>query len=521
MNWRSNSLRTAAISRLRANASTLRELCKQHPAAFRVVVRTGTPPETLGPRLLAWQERDFAAIDQAWLQLAKCRSRDPSGTRWEVQPTGEVPLGSRHLQKSPGFCRRAYIERPRGHSKTTDMAIQVAWILQFATRTVRGLAAAADQDQARLIHAAVSDLVRQNQGLCPDLAVRENRVQHRGTGSQLEIISSDVSSSWGQLPDFVICDELCHWPRADLWYSLCSSAAKQPHCVLAVLTNAGVGTGWQWTVREAARTSPEWHFSSLTGPQAPWITDASLAEQRRLLPPAVYARLWDNVWQHSDGEFVTLAEAEACRESWRRPQSRGFRGRRYFAAVDYAEKRDRTVGVVVHREGDRIVVDRMDVAVPQAERPVLVSWVEEWIADVAARFGSVRFVLDEYQLLSVIQRLEGRHEIERFDFAGGRGNHALAMTLRNLIVHGQVAWYPGCGQLPDTDTRDDLETELGSLILRNVSGVRVRIDHRREAGCHDDRAFALGAACLAAIQEAGGPEAFAITPPNADGGFAL
>jgi hypothetical protein len=483
---------------------------------FRDVVRSGASPMPLGPRLTAWQERDFAALDAAWLHIA---GRD--GT---VKQSGPLSPADGGEGTGPGMKRRylrAYIERPRGHSKTTDMAVQVAWILQHALHTVRGIAAAADQDQARLIHAAVADLVRHNRELCPDLEVQQNRIGQRRTHSQLEIISSDVGSSYGQLPDFVICDELCHWPRPELWYSLCSAAAKQAHCLLAVLTNAGIGTGWQWTVREAARTSAEWYFSSLAGSQAPWITQAALDEQRRLLPPPVFARLWDNVWQHSDGEFVTLAEAEACRDDSLSPQSRGVRGRRYFAAVDYAEKHDRTVGVVVHREGARIVVDRLDVAVPQPDRPVLVNWVSEWITRTAASFGSVRFVLDEYQLLSVIQQLQGLHEIERFDFATARGHHALAMTLRNLIVHRGVKWFPGCGAIPAATARDDLETELASLVLRNVAGVRVRIDHRREPGCHDDRAFTLGAACLAALREEGGAEAFAITEPDREGGFAL
>jgi hypothetical protein len=468
------------------------------------VVRTGHPPARLGARLLPWQQRDFAALDDAWRHLA-----------------GEPVSGTLPSVPDTLCCRRAYIERPRGHSKTTDMALQVAWILQYAARTVRGIAAAADQDQARLIHAAVADLVRQNAALCPDLDVQQNQVRHRITRSRLEVISSDVSSSWGQLPDFVICDELCHWPRPELWYSLCSSAAKQPHCVLAVLTNAGVGTGWQWEVREAARTSPDWHFSSLAGSQAPWITAAALDEQRRLLPPAVYARLWDNVWQHSDGEFVTLAEAEACRDPSLALRSRGEPQRRYFAAVDYAEKRDRTVGVVVHREGERIVVDRLDVAVPRPEHPVPVSWVEDWIAQTAAHFGSVRFVLDEYQLVGVIQKLSACCDIARFDFAAGRGNHALTMALRNLIVHRRVRWYAGCGQIDSDGARDDLETELASLIVRETAGGRLRLDHRRDAASHDDRAFALGAACLEALRETGEGDWMHSTGPSADGGFAL
>ncbi|MDZ4685730.1 MAG: terminase large subunit, partial [Planctomycetaceae bacterium] len=435
-------------------------------------------------------------MDAAWLALA---GRD------------EV---TRTLGASGSLLRRAYIERPRGHSKTTDTAVQLAWILQAATSKVTGVAAAADQDQAAIIHRAVADLVRHNPDLCRDLDVLKWSIRNRRTGSELQVITSDVSSSWGQLPDFVICDELCHWPSPDLWHSLCSSAAKKPQALLIVLTNAGVGTGWQWEVREAARTSPDWHFSTLAGSQAPWITAATLAEQRRLLPPAVYARLWDNVWQHSDGEFVTLAEAEACRDEALSIKDRGRPQFEYVAAVDYAEKHDRTVGVVVHREGERLIVDRMDVVAPSPGHPVLVQWVEDWLHEIAANFPGVRFVLDEYQLLGVIQRLSGRLSIEPFDFAAGRGNHALAMTLRNLIVHRHVRWYPGCGQLPDTATRDDLETELASLVLRNLSATRVRIDHRREAGRHDDRAFALGAACLELVRDQRGEGWLTFTPPR-------
>ncbi|OYW24857.1 MAG: hypothetical protein B7Z55_01005 [Planctomycetales bacterium 12-60-4] len=162
----------------------------------------------------------------------------------------------------------------------------------------------------------------------------------------------------------------------------------------------------------------------------------------------------------------------------------------------------------------------MDVAVPQTDRPVLVQWVEDWITTVARTFQQIRFVLDEYQLLGVIQKYSARYDIRRFDFAAGRGNHALALTLRHLIVHQQVRWYPGCGQLPGLDYRDDLATELASLLLKTTTGGRVRIDHLRDAGYHDDRAFALGAACLEAIQEDPGGDWFAVTPPSHDGGFA-
>lgn len=495
-NWLTPADRQHLISRLRWLHVWQQRLAGRNPADYRPLLRVGSPSAPRFSQVIQpWQQRDFAALDPAWMSLAG--------------------IGA------PAVITRAYLERPRGHSKTTDTAVQVTWILQWSRRIVRGLAAAADQEQATLIHTAIADLVRQHPVLCPDLSVQKQTIRNRITQSELQVISSDVSSSWGQLPDFVICDELCHWSKPDLWYSLSSSAAKKPGCVLVVLTNAGIGTGWQWNLREIARTSAEWYFSSLNGPQAPWISRASLEEQRRLLPPAVYARLWENTWQHSDGEFVTLAEVAACRDGQLTRTLRGSPEFDYVAAIDYAEKHDRTVGVVIHRDGPLVIVDRMDVVAPDAEHPVLVQWVEDWITQTATEFPRIRFVLDEYQLLGVLQRLSARFALQRFDFAAGRGNHALALTLRNLIVQRQVRWYPDCGQIATSATSDDLETELAALVLRTSSGGRLRIDHRRQPGYHDDRSFALGAACLELLREQQPTqEWFEIALPTEAGEFA-
>lgn len=447
-----------------------------------------------GLRIEAWQERDFAALDPAWLALAD-------------------------RPRAHGHRRRAWIERPRGHSKTFDIALQIAWALLLGRKDLSGVVAAADRDQANLVWEAIRRLRDANPGICRRLKFRKHVVENDRRGSRLEIISADVASSWGLLPDFVICDELCHWERPDLFHSLLSSAAKKPDCLLAVLTNAGIGRGWQWEAREYARTHPgEWHFSSLRGCHATWIAAETIEEQRRLLPPAVFARLWLNEWQHSDGEFVALAEAEACRAPSLSERSRGRPGVRYVAAIDYAEKHDFTAALVAHRDGERVIVDRLDVVAPAADRPVPVAWVEAWIERIARDFPSVRFIVDPYQLVGVIQRLEGRHDIRRFEFQGGKGNHRLALALRQSIVARQVAWYPGCGAVSSPSGRDDLETELASLLLRQSASGHCRIDHLPHL--HDDRAFVLGAACLHLLEEQHGDDLLIITPPRAEGTLA-
>lgn len=511
-----------------------RRACEAYPEWFRRHLRFDPRDNRIfGDVVQPWQATDLAALDAAWLNLARPEAGHLENRAGEIGPahadSGADVANQTRCRASPQPIQRAWIERPRGHSKTFDMAVQLAWVLLFSARAVRGIVAACDLDQGRLVLEAVHRLAAANPTLFAEIAFRKDEVRSTRNRSSVRLISSDVNSSFGELPDFVVCDELCHWERPELWQSLISSAAKQPRSVLCVLTNAGVGRGWQWDVRERARESPHWYFSSLDGVHAPWIEERWLDEQRALLPGPVYARLWENRWQQSDGGFVTLAEAEACRDESLAIQPEGRPGIAYVAAIDYAEKHDHTVGVVAHHDGARVVVDRMDVVVPTPDRPTPVVWVERWIERIARDFGRVTFVVDPYQLVGTIQRFESLYQVERFEFAAGRANHELATTLRRLILNRGVAWPPGCGAIDQRSrvsprlesglgetglrSRDDLETELASLLLRHSASGRVRIDHHADGVHHDDRSFALGVACLSLARDQRPPEWIDSTGP--------
>ena len=471
------------------------------PALFRSRLRIGEDPEqTLGRLMQPFQRDDFAAIDPAWLRV-----------------TGWDRTTHRKSDQAATPIRRFWLERPRGHSKTTDTAAMLLWALAFARTGIRGVAAAADRDQARLILDQMGRLVALNPMLRGRIRFGRDQARVTATGSRLEVLSSDAASSYGTIADFIICDELCHWARPELWHSLYTAAAKQPHTILAVLTNAGSGRDWRWTARETARRSRAWHFHSLDGPQAAWIDGDFLAEQRASLPPAVFDRLWLNRWQTSSGGFLQPAEVAACRDDTLTPQDRGRRDRTYLAAIDYAEKHDRTVAVVAHIEPadvshprPRVVVDRMDVVAPTPERPVPIAWVESWIGRMADAFPGLRLVVDEHQLLGTVQRMAGRLPIERFAFAGGLGNDALARNLRSMVLARDVRWYAGCGSLGENAAgeRDDLERELCDLLVVERSRGRLRFDH--PPGRHDDRAFALAVACLHLMRSAAAEETFAV-----------
>src|SRR5690606_31251604 len=78
------------------------------PAAFRddLNVDVNGSVKRFGDIMDPWQRDDFALLDPG-LKLCNGRSEKPA-------------------------INRVYFERPRGHSKTTDLAVTVCWALAFA-----------------------------------------------------------------------------------------------------------------------------------------------------------------------------------------------------------------------------------------------------------------------------------------------------------------------------------------------------------------------------------------------------
>ncbi len=320
--------------------AALRKMQKT-PEAFRaaLVIDSDAGPVRLGEVLDDWQREDFKAIDPAWVFVA------------HRTPPAPVKL-------------RAWLERPRGHSKTNDLAVMIAWVLFASPRRLVGLAAAADRDQAKLLRDAVSKLVMTNPWLSKYLDVQAFKVVNLHTESTLEIISSDAPSSYGATPDFVICDEITHWAKRDLFDSLISSAAKRSHCLFLVICNAGFHDSWQWDLREAIRDTPAWYFHALDGPRASWISPTKLDEQRRLLPVIAFDRLWLNRWGSGSGDAIDPADLDAAISAGRASIPAGrvthpAPGWVYVAGVDLGLKRDASAVVIVGRHvGHSVAIPR-------------------------------------------------------------------------------------------------------------------------------------------------------------------
>lgn len=460
------------------------------PRAFRrslrIVTDSGEVP--LGDVIEPWQSRDFNRLDLGW---RKCIG----------QSTGRRIVVS-----------RGWLERPRGHSKTSDIAAMVTWALFASRRPVRGVCAAVDRDQSKLLLDAIERLLVANPWLSKVLDLQSWKVVNRFTGAQLDIIAADASSSYGLLLDFCVLDEVAHWGKRDLFDSLMSSVAKRKNCLLLAITNAGFTDSWQHELRERVRVDDDWIFSRLDGPQASWISESILAEQQRLLPNVAFRRLWLNEWSSGGGDALPEELINDAFDSAHRPHTSARKGYTYVAGLDLGIVRDCSALVVLavnrgHSDHGRIELAMTRIWRPSSKRKVDLQDVEQCILETHSRFGLKSLSVDPWECRHMASRLQ----------AGGltapwtpkTNLKSRRISVIEIAPTGQNLQKQATSLLEAFNDRrirlfddPDLRRDLPRLRVEERSyGFRLTSPHD-EFG-HGDMASALQLALLAAVEVAG------------------
>ncbi|MCH8043489.1 MAG: hypothetical protein IID44_07200 [Planctomycetes bacterium] len=418
---------------------------------------------------------------------------------------------------------------PAAATAAVELAAMATWALLASQRQLLGLAAAADKDQAKLLRDAIARLVKMNEWLAPIIKVDTYRVTNRLTGSELTILSSDVGSSYGPTPDFVLCDEVTHWQNAELWDSLFSSAAKRANCLIVVISNAGFGEGesWQWKLREAARQEAGWYFHRLDGPKASWITEDRLEEQRRLLPPIAFNRLWLNQWSSGSGDALDgrLIDDAITLDG---PTTQIEDGWLYVAGVDLGISRDASAVVVVAKHvgwleektkrkirtsTQRAMIDagvieaedeteetwhpgtgRLKVCEvrrwkPEGGRRVSVTEVEKTIQRLHSRYHLSEVAVYPWKAELLCERLDASGvPIRQVPFSGGN-LRTMAMAVLEAFNEGLIDLYEHPHLIPD----------LRKLrVVERANGVRLQPPKSTAADGHGDCGTSLSLAMLSA-----------------------
>ncbi|MEX0938536.1 MAG: terminase large subunit [Pirellulales bacterium] len=437
------------------------------PDKFRRLLKIPTEagPVALSEIIEPWQRADFEALDTAWMRAAGMQTPE-----------------------APRFTR-AYLERPRGHSKTSDLAVLCVWALAFAQFDMRLAAAAGDRDQARFLRDAVDRLVRANPWLSEILSVQNYRVTCGRNGASLDILAADANTNYGLLLDAILIDEVTHWNDGGvkLWESLFSTAAKRSHCLLIIISNAGMGRGssWQWTLRESCRESADWYFSRLDGPRASWITAKVLDEQRRMLPGQSFDRLWLNQWTTGIDGALSASDVEACTTLDGPRAEHAWDWEPMIAGLDLGVKNDHSALVVL---GGHPTAERYRLVSVQSWKPprpggqIDLEKVKEACLEAHRRYRLECIVYDPSQAYLMAQQL-GRQGVTCMEFAFTPKNlDWMTRTLLEVFANRSIELYD------DADLTRDL---LRLQVVERMTGFRLQATRDENGHCDRGMAFAM------------------------------
>lgn len=424
-----------------------------------------------------------------------------NGHRW-----GEVATDEQWDDMSAllgeGGPRRHFWLRARGRSKTHDAGSAVLGLmLSGAIRPGdECYTAAAGRDQAGLLARKIRGIAERTPEIAGAIEIQQHKIVCSLSGAVMDVISSDLASSWGRTPRLLFIDEICNHGRDEsakgFVESLLTALPKRRDSVCLAGSTPSAPSHWSFNLWRSAQGDPLWRCSHTSGP-APWQSPEELESEKRRLPDSLWRRLFLCEWAEADDALADAESVAACvRGSGVLPPRSGVQ---YVVSFDLSVSSDHTAVVVAHSEvrgGLRvIVIDLVRAWVPRAGKPVDLLDVESFVNAIAREYGHARIVGDPYQAIAMVQRLrEGGLSVRPVTFTAGTNSRRAQMLLR--LIRDRAM------DLPDDDA---LRSELLSLRLQEGSTPgTLKLTSESGAGGHFDRVTAAMLAAEDLLGQAGG-----------------
>lgn len=389
---------------------------------------------------------------------------------------------------------RHWWEATKGASKDSDLACCLLWLAAFAKRPLDCQVGAADADQADELRKAARDVLYLNPWLAQRVTIQNRRILCEATGATCEIIPADVGGSHGSRPDVLIVNELSHVTKQEFAENLMDNAAKVPHGLVVVATNAGFIDTWQHRWRQLAIDSDRWFVHRWAQP-APWLDTAEIEEAKRRNSRSRFLRLWYGVWSSGAGDAIDPDDIAACTDPAAEPLTGEEPEYGWLAGLDLGVKRDRSSLVVL---GIDAVQQRARLAACVAWSPgpsgvIDLEAVEIGILQAAWQFPGVVIGFDPWQAEYMAQRLrrcEGLR-VAPVPFTGKNCND-MASAVLQVFRSRMIELYPD----------RELIRDLGKLTIVERS-YGYKLEAPRDKTGHADRATAFAIAALGIMPSIG------------------
>jgi hypothetical protein len=385
---------------------------------------------------------------------------------------------------------RFWWEGTKGTSKDGDCAACLLYLLAFANRPLDCQVGAADQDQADELRKETRDILHLTHWLAERVTIQNRRILCHATGASCEIIAADTAGSHGARPDVLILNELSHVTKREFAENLMDNAAKVPHGLVIVATNAGFIGTWQRDWRDLAEQSDRWAFHVWDKP-APWLDPAEIEEAKRRNSSSRYLRLWWGVWATGNGDALDPDDIAGCTNASAVPMYGDEPGFGFVAGLDLGISHDKsalcTLGVQPAEQ--RLKLAACEVWAPDPSGKVNLPQVKAGVLQAKWQFPNLIVFYDPHQAEFMAEQLR-REGVPMFPmYFVGKNLDIMAAAVLQVFRDRMIELYPDAELLRD----------LGRLMIVEKS-YGFKLEAARDKTGHADLGTAFAIAVASAAQ---------------------
>ncbi len=307
----------------------------------------------------------------------------------------------------------AVVSTPRQQGKSLILQVIGAYFLYDGGggSNLNIYSIACDREQAALVPDRVKKAINLNPGLACDVKVTRNVIENRVNGNKWTILTSDKASAPGISADVILWDELGMLPEHswNLFYLLLPTTSARSEPLMVIASTVGESEeGPLDTFMRIGRDGAEieTYLYETTEIQSPLTNRKQIERDRKAMPPAVFARHYENIIMRG-AAFLSDDQIEGI---IRKKPKDGVPAITHgdYIGNDWGLTKDKCAVVRLGKEGPSLFQwTGSKVFVGTKEDPVDLNEAEQAVRYFYRPGRTRKVVFDKWQAVQAIQTLQG------------------------------------------------------------------------------------------------------------------
>jgi len=341
---------------------------------------------------------------------------------------------------------RAVISTPRQQGKSLLLQCIGLFMLMAGGIGLNIYSIACDRDQAALVPDRVKKSIAFNPNLSDYIKVKKDVIECPTNGNTWTILTSDKASAPGITADVLLWDEMAQLPEHswNLVYLLLPSQSAKSQPLMIIASTVGESEdGPLNDFMKLGRDEEKKHtyLYETNELKSPLTNMEQIEEDRDIMPPAVFARHYQNLIMRG-ASFLSDEDIEAIiRPVWEKPADLKYAGN--FIGCDWGLTKDKcAISKITKASDDLYIVDGIKIFRGSKTEPVDLNEAAD-TAEEMRDAKTQKVLFDKWQAVATIQRFQkkwGKDKVDGYNFTGTGRKH-LFQNILPIIKNRWLAIY--------------------------------------------------------------------------------